>query len=147
MWRVKPVALMIGVCVCCVAGFVTIDAECVARTLHHRLRRREAAPLEEAPPAERKLRSAEAAAPRLTDARTVEEEEDAARTPTRDAGAAVAAAPVMAQAAILEVVEWMPIGRAWTAVVVVNSATEATALANARLNAVVIEPIDGCWRC
>ena len=114
--------------------------------------------MKEAPPAERRLRSAEAAAPRLTDARTVEEEEDAARTPTRDAGAAVAAAPGMAQAAILQVVveeekkaeveeEWMPIGRAWTAVVVVTSATEATALANARLDAVVIEPLDGYWRC
>jgi hypothetical protein len=108
--------------------------------LHQRLRREEAAPEER----RLRLRSAEAAAPRLTLAR--------ARTP-REAGAraAAGAAPAMVEA-ILEVVcqlamegkeaerEEMPIGRTRNGATVVASATEATAVASARLNAVVTEP-------
>lgn len=71
-------------------------------TLHHRVRRREAAPEVEAAPPGRRLRSVLAAATRLTDARTVEEE---ARTP-REEGAKAAVAPVVTEA-IVDVVAWL----------------------------------------
>lgn len=130
----------------CLVRGVSIRVSGVALTLHHRLRRRDAAPEEEAAPTGRRLRSAEAAAPRLTEARTVREE---ARTP-REAGAKAAVPAVMTEA-ILDVVEWlliegllatMPIGRGRRASAV-TSASEATALANARLNAVVTERVAG----